>query len=171
MDFQQDHLIPGFVPSDNERVYRVLSGIVNASLATGPRFCEWGSGFGVVAGLASMLDFEAWGIEIEPLLIDASRQLIADFELDAEFIHGSFIPRGAESFLNTGDGYAWLTTVGGGTEQLGLALHDFSIIFAYPWPDEEHLTETLFEHYAAPDALLVTYHGGEDFRLRRKSGG
>ena len=56
-------------------------------------------------------------------------------------------------------------------DQHGLALHDFSIIFAYPWPDEEHLTETLFEHYAAPDALLVTYHGGEDFRLRRKCGG
>ena len=36
-------------------------------------------------------------------------------------------------------------------------------------PDEERLTGDLFERYAAVGAVLVTYHGSEDFRLRRKT--
>lgn len=170
MQFQQNAHIPGFVPSDAERVYRVLRGIAGASLAPGSRFCEWGSGFGVVAGLASILDFEAWGIEIELELIEASRQLIADFDLDAEFVHGSFIPPGGEDIVEKSDAYSWLVPHSGNAyEEMGLDLDDFDVVFAYPWPDEDGMTADLFHRYAAPDALLVTFRGGDDICVRRKT--
>lgn len=169
-EFQQNTLIPGFVPSDSERVYRILSGIANSSLAPGPRFCEWGSGFGVVTGLASMLEFESWGIEIEPALIDASRKLIADFELDAEFVHGSFIPPGGEDIVEKSDAFSWLVPHSGSAyEEMGLDLDDFDVVFAYPWPDEDGMTAELFQRYAATDAILITFRGGDDICIRRKT--
>ena len=54
-------------------------------------------------------------------------------------------------------------------EDLDLDIGDMDVIFAYPWPDEEFVTTELFEHYAGAGALLVTYHGGDDFRIRRKT--
>ena len=45
---------------------------------------------------------------------------------------------------------------------------DFDVIFAYPWPDEERLIRTLFDRLAGVGAKLLTYHGGDDFQLRRK---
>jgi hypothetical protein len=168
--FQRTSRVPGFVPSDFESAYGVLRALATAELAPGRLFCEWGSGFGVVAGLAAMLDFDACGIEIEGDLVDAARQLADDFGLPVEFICGSFLPEGGEAHVDAGDGFAWLTTDGGSAHaELGLAPEDFDVIFAYPWPDEERLTQDVFERYAAVGAVLVTYHGSGDFRLRRKT--
>jgi hypothetical protein len=47
--FQLTGRVPGFVPSDFERAYAVLRDLAAADLAPGNLFCEWGSGFGVVA--------------------------------------------------------------------------------------------------------------------------
>src|SRR5262245_9129520 len=162
--------VPGFVPSNFKRAYVVLRALAAADLAPGNLFCEWGSGFGVVACLAAMLDFDACGIEIEGELVDAARHLADDFGLPVQFARGSFIPEGGEAYVDAGSRFAWLTTEGSNThEELGLAPDDFHVIFAYPWPDEERATGYLFEHYAAAGAVLVTYHGGEEFRLRRKT--
>jgi hypothetical protein len=163
--FQRRAHVPGFVPSDFGRVYGVLRHLAVTDLAPGRLFCEWGSGFGVITCLAAMLDFDAFGIEIEEELVEAARRLADDFGLPAEFAHGSFLPADASA-----DGeFAWLSTEGAdGHAELGLGADDFGVIFAYPWPDEEGLTEHLFEQRAAAGAVLVTYHGGEDFRLRRK---
>jgi hypothetical protein len=168
--FQFDHLIPGFVPSDFERTYHTLRTLMEAGLAPGMGFCEWGSGFGVVACLAAMLDFDACGIEIEGELVQAARRLADDFGLPVEFVRGSFIPRGGEACVGSGDEFSWLTTdAGSAYEELGLGSDDFDVIFAYPWPDEEQVTEALFEHCAAVGAVLVTYHGDQELRLRRKT--
>src|SRR5262245_26928177 len=70
--------VTGFVPSDYVGAYRVLRALSGSPLARGTRFCEWGSGFGVVAGLAAMLDFESCGIEIEGELVNHARQLADD---------------------------------------------------------------------------------------------
>ena len=167
--FQLSSRVPGFVPSDFTRAYGVLQALAAAELAPGKLFCEWGSGFGVVACLAALLDFDACGIEIDPELVDAGKELAADFDLPVEFVCGSFIPRGAKTSVASEDSFAWLTTESDSAhDELGLTTDDFSIIFAYPWPDEEYVIEDLFEHYAARGAILVTYHGGSDFLVRQK---
>jgi hypothetical protein len=161
-----------FVPSDFVGAYRALRALSERGLARGAFFCEWGSGLGVVACLAALLDFDACGIEIEPALVAAAQRLARDFELPAQFACGSFIPAGAIAEVSTDSAFAWLTT--DSTEPIddpdgfGLDVDDFDVIFAYPWPDEEHFTAALFERYAAPGALLLTHHSTCEFRLRRK---
>jgi hypothetical protein len=170
--FQRDHLIPAFVPSDFARTYDALRTLAAGDLAPGNLFCEWGSGFGVVACLASMLDFDACGIEIEGDLVDEARQLAEDFDLPVEFIRGSFIPPGGNGCFDADGDFAWLTLEAGGAhEELGYGPDDFDVIFAYPWPDEEHFVAALFERYAESGAVLLTHHGGDRLRLRRKKRG
>jgi hypothetical protein len=167
--FQLDGHVPAFVPCDFERAYGVLRALAAADLAPGNLFCEWGSGFGVVACLAAQLDFDACGIEIEGNLVEAAQQLADDYGLPVDFAHGSFIPKGGESCLDGDSEFAWLTTETAGThEKLGLGTDDFDVVFAYPWPDEEQATGDLFERFAAVGAVLVTYGGNAEFRLRRK---
>lgn len=169
--FQRAHRIPGFVSSDHQRAYHALRALTKGNLLAGEHFCEWGSGFGVVACLAAMLGFDACGIEIEGQLVDAAQKLADDFGLPVEFIRGSFIPHGPDPYQDTTEEFAWLTPDESTTyEELGLGPDDFDVIFAYPWPDEERLTEHLFELHAAVGAVLVTYHESGDLRLRRKTG-
>jgi hypothetical protein len=168
--FQRTARVPGFVPSDYERVYDALRAVAATPLVPGRRLCEWGSGFGVVACLAAMLDFDACGIEIDAELVYAARRLAADFDLPVEFVHGSLIPRGGDAVVDAGGAFAWFSAdEGGAYEEMGLDPDDFDVIFAYPWPDEEEVTGDLFERYAAPGAVLMTYHGGDDIRVRRKT--
>jgi hypothetical protein len=165
--FRSGRGVPAFVPSDFRAAYTALRDLAAAEVAPGNLFCEWGSGFGVVACLAAMLGFESWGIETEGELVDAARQLADDFDLPVDFTRGSFIPHaGAAALLGDAE-FAWLTTDGAGPGP-SLNPDDFDVIFAYPWPDEEWLIEALFERHAAAGEVLVTYHGGEDLRLRRK---
>jgi hypothetical protein len=154
--FRRSHWVPGFVASDFARIYAGLRQLESANLARGRWFCEWGSGFGVVCCLAAMLGFESWGIEIDADLVEASRQLADDFGLPIEFSLGSFIPSAGDSSRT--DGY----------EGIGMNIDDFDLIFVYPWPDEEIPTAALFHRHARRGALLLSYHGGDDVRLRRK---
>ncbi len=168
--------VTGFVPSDFVTVYHALRAITELNLAPGDSFCEWGSGFGVVASLAAMLEFKVCGIEIERDLVDASRRLADDFGLPVQFVHGSFVPSGAESFAeeayaDTIGKYSWLVTDADvAYDELGLDPNDFDVVFAYPWPGEECLIESLFEKYAAEEALLLLYNQYDSVRLRRKVG-
>ena len=50
----------------------------------------------------------------------------------------------------------------------GLTPDDLDVVYAYPWPDEEAVTAELFERYAGTGAILLTYHGGDGIRARRK---
>ena len=170
--FRTEVHVPGFVPSDYAHVYAVLRAVEEADLAPGRLFCEWGSGFGVVACLAAMLGFDAFGIEVEGELIEEARRLADDSELSVEFIHGSFIPAGDEVLEEDLDGFSWLTTTADSVpDELGLAPDDFDLIFAYPWPDEQRVIGDLFEHHARPGALLLTYHSTDEMILRRKKAG
>ena len=128
-----------------------------------------GSGFGVVACLAAELGFRASGIEIERGLVDGATQLANDFDVPADFVCGSFVPEGGEEFLESIDGFAWLIDGGrDGYDLLELAPDDFDVIFAYPWPGEEHVVIDLFDRYAATGAILVTFHGRDGLQMRRK---
>jgi hypothetical protein len=144
--------------------------LAEAGLAPGDRFCEWGSGLGVVCCLAEMAGFRACGVEARGRLVRQARRLAADFDLAAEFARGSFVPAG-EGGLLEGQEFAWLSRGGRcGHEALGADPDEFDLIYAYPWPDEERLIGEIFESRARPGALLLTYHGGSGMRLRRKAG-
>ena len=164
----------GFAPSDYGTVYRALGAITEANLAPGTSFCEWGSGFGVVASLAAMLELKVCGIEIERGLVDASRRLADDFGLPVEFVHGSFIPSPDEAYSeeaytdNNAESFSLVTDADDAYDELGLDPVDFDVVFAYPWPDEERLIASLFEKHAAEEALLLTYNKYKSVRLRRK---
>jgi len=170
--FQHDHRddpIAAFVPSDFVAVYAAVQYVSDSGLASGSAFCEWGSGFGVVTILAAMCHFDACGIEIEPLLVDEAQQLAEEHDSSAHFVAGSFVPVGGEHFTDDVGEFSWLSLGGpDGHEELGLDPEDFDVIFAYPWPGEEHVVERLFEKYAAAGALLLTYRGKEQMRLHRK---
>lgn len=163
------HPIPAFVPSDFAAAYRVLAAIEEQSLAAGSLFCEWGSGFGVVTCLAAWLEFEAYGIEIEDALVNEAVALADDYGIAAEFATGNFVPPGADLLAGGPGELAWLATEGESPyEEWGVEIDDFDIIYAYPWPGEADLLGQLFDQYAAEGALLVTYDGLDDLRVRRR---
>ena len=169
IELQRDDPIFAYVPSDFTEVYRGLEQIQALNLATGHRFVEWGSGVGVTACLASMLDFDSVGIEIEPSLIEASQQLAADHELTVEFVEGSFVPAGAEWLVGQQNELTWLRDDGiAAYDMLGLDPDDFDLVFAYPWPGEEQIVFELFDHCGAAGGLLLTSHGENGLRLQRK---
>src|SRR5262249_33762850 len=148
-----------------------LRGLEASDPSPGRWFCEWGSGLGVVSCLAAMLGFEARGIEAEGDLVAAARRLASDFVLPAEFARGNYIPDEARGLLLEGRGCAWLSaTARSGYEPLGLALRDFDLVSASPWPDEAGLVAELFEGHARPGALLLTYHVDGQLQLRQKEG-
>jgi predicted nicotinamide N-methyase len=163
--FRLEHHVPGFVPSDFQQMYHVLRALNAADAVAGRRFCEWGSGFGVVACLAALLGYDSCGIEIEDVLVDAAQQLADDFGLPVEFMGGSFIPRGGAA----AGSFSWLTTrEGTGHDDPGWTPEEFDVIFAYPWPDEEMVVEQLFDRFAADGAVLVTFHEVGATRIRQK---
>ncbi len=123
--------VSGFAPSGFATVYQSLRAIVEEKLAPGNSFCEWGSGFGVVASLAGMLGFDAYGIEIDKNLYDASRSLASEFELPVQFIHGNFVHRDDFKTVNE-----FATEGASASQKLGLDVYEFDVVFAYPWPSE-----------------------------------
>ena len=175
-EFVRQHAVrpTGFVASDSTTVYRALRTITETNLSTGTICCEWGSGLGVAASLATMLGFQACGIEIEESLVEASRKLAADFDLPVDFVQGSFVPAGAESlaeesYTDNSSEFLWVVTdADDAYEQLELEPVDFDLVFAYPWPGEDDLIANLFERYAAEEALLLTYDQFDSIYLRRK---
>jgi hypothetical protein len=158
----------GFIPSDHEVVYRTLTAFRQAE-PTARRFCEWGSGFGVIAGLAALLGFDAHGIEIDPALVAASRELLAAQGLRATIAHGSFLPTDDEASERLAD-LETRTVLGAadGYDELGRDLDDFEVVFAYPWPTEEELYCDLFRRLADYGAVLLTYSRTEGMRAYRK---
>jgi hypothetical protein len=119
-----------FVPSDYDVVYTVLSALERA------RFCEWGSGVGIVTGLAEMLGYKALGIEIHEPLVKASHELFAEFGLQSR------------------------TEVGDYFERTDLA----ELYFTYCWPGVVERTQDRFIEIAPQGARLIVYYGPSDIR-------
>ena len=157
-DFSPPRRIPEFQSCDGSLIYRTLDAILRSGLPLGPRFCEWGSGFGVATCCAALLGMQARGIEIEQPLHHESRALAAAHGIEADLRLGSFKPDGLyEERLPDAE-----------PAPLGFAPTDCDLVYAYPWPAEERWVDALFAFYAAPGTLLLTYHGGMTQKLRRK---
>jgi hypothetical protein len=168
----RDNPAAGFVPSDYEQVYRALHALGHgrgANLLAGQAFCEWGSGMGVIADLAAMLNFDSVGIEIDARLVEQSQQLASDHGLRVQFICGSYVPDGHECEEDFDESHVMTLEQGRGAyEELGLDPDDFDCIFAYPWPGEDDVVTALFDQYAARGAVLLTFHGQDGMLARRK---
>lgn len=166
----------GFVASDFVTVYRAMRVLADGGLGPCRSFCEWGSGFGVVASLAAMLGLEAHGIEIDKSLWENSVALARESGLPVNFVLGSFVPPGGEVIAEElysahGGEFFWLETNSDDAYQsLGLDPNDFDVIFAYPWPGEDWVIARLFDQFAAHGALLLTYVQPGVVCLRRKVG-
>jgi hypothetical protein len=160
------HEFHPFVPADYERMLRLLLEL----RAPGLRFLEWGSATGVITIMADLLGFEAYGIELDPELVEIARGLAARFGSGARFAAGSFIPPGYRWTPRTGDGRTGTIGTGAsGYAELGHALDEFDLVYAYPWDGEEPLMHDLLRARGRTGARLVLHGGAEGVRVYRGS--
>ncbi|WP_420127912.1 hypothetical protein [Longimicrobium sp.] len=153
-----------FVPADYERVLQTLLEL----RAPGLRFLEWGSAMGVIAIMADLLGFEAYGIELDPQLVEMARGLAERYGSNARFVAGSFVPSGYRWKSRTGDDR--IGTIGygqSGYPELRHPLEDFDIVYAYPWSGEEPMMLDLMRSYGASDARMVLHGGPQGARVYR----
>lgn len=164
----------GFVPCDYEMAYQCLKTLRASYELCGYRFCEWGSGLGVVASLAALVGFESYGIERGKEIAILSQQLAKENSINVDLVCGSFIPEGADKIVdeaysaNDGD-IALYTEADDAYAELGMDIDCFDLIFAFPWPNDLELVKQLFAEYAASGAVLMTYNDRDKFTLLRKT--
>lgn len=160
----------GFIPCEPLPVFAALAAL-RAQDPGARTLLEWGSGFGVVTGLAATLGFTAHGIEIAADLVTEAERLLADHRLRATFAVGSFVPDDYDAERDSD--FETRTVLGqpAAYDELGRDLDDFDVVFAYPWPTEEELYCDLFRRRANPGAVLVTWSRQEGVRAYRKVAG
>lgn len=155
-----------FIPCDHRGAYEALRGL--RSRAT--TFVELGSAAGIVTIMADLLGFEAYGIEIEPWLVDRSIEIAEQFGSGAVFAEGTFVPLAYQDEIEhlSGD---FLTPTDGAcaSDELGLELSDFDLLFAYPWPGDEDWLNDLVRRHARAGAILLTYDANDGFRVSERS--
>lgn len=118
-------------------------------------FLELGSAMGVITIIADLLGFEAYGIEIEPTLVDTAERLAEEVGSSATFVEGSFVPIDYRDNVDLLESDYMTPTEGADAySDMGLEIADFDLVYAYPWPGEE---DWLIE--------MVRRHGGERTKL------
>ena len=153
---------PLFVPSDYAEALVVLRGLTDRAST----FVELGSGSGVVTVMADLLGFEAYGIELDPWLVERSIELAETMGSGATFVEGSFVPPDYQDEIEHQSGDHLTPTDGARAyDEIGLDLDDFDLIYAYPWPGEEDWLDELVRRFARPEALLLAYDSSGGFRL------
>lgn len=161
--------LPQYVECDFEWVARGMIHCMERGLLDGKMFVEWGCGFGVVTGIASLLGLDAIGIEAEPFLCNEAEKLLQSSGIVAEIWNGNFLPRGARGLAEDTDPLVSLThDCPSAYEQHQMSLDDFAFIYGYPWPGEEHFLRSVFEKYARSDAVMIMYRGPYQLELYRK---
>ena len=151
-EFQEtmgEQACPLFEPAEYNEVAEALRWIQH-SLQPGLKFCEWGCGFGVVAGIAGLCGFDATGIENDALLLDQAHVLQSSFQLSSHLVHADLFNLSDEEGRIIGPAR-------------------FDLIYAYPWPKEIDRWTSHFEHTARSGALFLTFHEFGELRLLQKS--
>ena len=176
-----DHQAPRFVPSIPEIVFSALEEVTKRNLPSNRVFCEWGSGFGTATCMASLLGYEAYGIEIEEELVTLSRAIARRLRIPVEIICTSMFPEGYDSY--SGIGGAELVTPKSFSDHndedkrplrydgMDIDIAEIGLFFAYPWPEEQELIQELFDAVAAEGAILVAYHSDKKVCVFRKAYG
>jgi len=160
-DVRQDHWHP-FVAADYDAVCSALHSL----RSPGRRFLEWGSATGVITIVADLMGFDACGIELDDSLVRVARDLAKRAGSGARFAAGSFIPmgwtwkpRGADDRMGTiGDGPS-------GYLELGRAMSDFDVVYAFPWTGEEAMMLDLFRCHGHEHARLLLHSSEHGMRM------
>ena len=153
-----------FVPADYDVARKVLSSL----RVPGRRFLEWGSATGIIAIMADMMGFEAYGIEIDASLVAIANDMASRHRSAARFVAGSFLPAGYRFRTRDGDGRTGTIADGpSGYIELGRALEDFDVVFGYPWGGEEAVMLDVMRRYGGSDALLLLYNSDNTVRIYR----
>ena len=123
--------------------------------------------------MASLVGFDACGIEIDEGLARAGQSIADDLDIPVRLIQGSFLPPESdklvdEAFSYSDDGLSMFIEADDAYSQLEQDVDDFDVIFAFPWPSDEPLVASLFARFASTGALLLTYDQSNGCRLRRK---
>ena len=154
----------GYVSADYLTVYESLVQLRGRVLTV----LEWGSGLGVVTIMASLMGFEAYGIEVEPDLVKYSERLAQAYGPDARFAQGSFIPSGFEWDPAHGDDVCrTIIDAASAYDELDMELRDFDLVYAYPWPDEHTLYHNIMRGFARRNAMFLSYDAREGIDLVR----
>ncbi len=175
---QGNRRLPRFVPSEADLVFAAIDWVTRHHLPLGRVFCEWGSGFGTGTCLAALLGYEAYGIEIEPELVDIARDMARDLDIEAKFLCTSYIPEGFESYSGVGGEdlvksrtFSYPGEAGDVEfryEGMAYDIDEIDLFFAYPWPEEQELMQKLFDAVAMEDAILIAYHSAKEICAYRK---
>ena len=161
--------IEQYVACDFRYVAACISEIIKQELLDGKTFCEWGCGFGIVTGLAWLYGLDAVGIEAEPFLVQQARDLLKKQNIQAEVWQGNFLPRGAEKLATEqADHPSLFHEMPSAYDEHDLAIDDFAMIFAYPWPGEEHFLREVFYRYARHGAVMLMFRGPYQIEVYRK---
>lgn len=168
-DRWSEPFIEQFVAADYVLVYQTLRWIIETQTLIGRRFLEWGCGFAIVSVLASRLEFATFAIEAHEELIPQARKTVAEWDCSIELVHGDFLPPGAERLADD----PTLPSLGHGVEcayrAWDLELDDFSLVYSYPWPQEDVFHEAVFDRYASVGAMLLMFLGPNQMQLMRKT--
>ncbi len=162
----------GFLAGDYELVYSALTLLRDSDLLPGLRFCEWGSGFGVILGLAAQLGYESYGIELQSDLTQESQRWLSKQGLVAPIGTGTIVPDslhgqyGAGVDHGTGSGLA--NAGPDGYRVLDLDPRDVDLFYVFPSPTDEHVVLDLFDALSKPGAILLSYRGEDDVLIHRK---
>ena len=175
---ERNRKVPRFIPCNDKLLYQWLSAIKDSDLCLGKVYCEWGSGYGVGACLATLLGFESYGIEIEPSLIEESRKLAKDSNIPVTIIERDYMPEGFECYEGSGgaelirpENYTYQDRSGLRPSYEGMEadLDEVDIFFIYPWPGEQEFVLEFFQAVAADGALCLIYLGDDEFGLYQKT--
>jgi len=146
-----------------------LKALLDQGIVTGGNFCDWGSGIGLITGLAALNGFDAHGIELEPAFVTEAGILCRKYSLSVKFVCGSFVPAGLDEqfkVLGTYGATNWRVTRERDVyDALGKQCVEIDLIYAYPWPREVELYERLFDLAARKGAVLWLYRQGENPKL------
>ncbi len=171
--FHADH--PAYTTlllSDPQMFARHLKSLQKEGVLAGSHYCEWGSGVGLIAGLAAINGMRVFAIEQDAALVAGAHELFAQFGLRGQLAVGSFVPAIApEDFAVHGTYGAtdWQpSTQIDPYVAMGCRLAEMDLIYAYPWPREVDIYASLFEFVASAGAVLWLYRqDGAPLLLRK----
>lgn len=164
--------VPGFYPSDFELVYRTFAAIDErrhhkSSQGIGLSFCEWGAGIPVVSALTTLFEWKPLAVECDRKLVEAARSWMQSERLEFELRHASFIPEAYIDEVHQHESLQGIVAKPLDVPALDVEDLQADIVYAYPWPGEAEVMESLFRLVARPGDLLVTFHGSFDLRIQR----